>query len=238
MDSATAVIPNYADDSAVIERYVSNSRASPEEIRSLRESMIKWVNVTLQWVSDWGDANLVQFNHSKIQACLFFAKKSSFDLTPTFESVSLPITNHIGLLGITITSNLNFGQQIESMAQAASKKLSILSKDRRYFSSEQLLNLYTAQVRSRMEYCSHLLDGAAKYHLEALDSVDRRARRLINNEKLSNSRLHTLEHRRRVASLSVFYRIHFGECSKALFELVEPSPFLYRTTRRRQKFHP
>lgn len=30
---------------------------------------------------------------------------------------------------------------------------------RRYFTAEQLLQLYQAQVRSCMEYCSHLLDG-------------------------------------------------------------------------------
>ncbi|CAH2227837.1 jg4588 [Pararge aegeria aegeria] len=41
-----------------------------------------------------------------------------------------------------------------------------------------------------MEYCSHLWDSSAKYQLDALDSVDRRARRLIGND-LVISRLQT-----------------------------------------------
>ena len=231
-------IIGYADDSTVVERYMSSSRASPQEIQDLRESMIGRVDLTLSRVSNWGDANLVKFNPSKTQACLFSAKKRAFDLTPTFQNVSVPVTDRLELLGMTLTPQLNFGQQIESMVLTASKKLGIISKVRRYFGSEQLLKLYTAQVRSCMEYCCHLWDGSAKYQLEALDSVDRRARKLINDDELVYKKLHHLQHRREVASLSVFYRIHFGECSKALFELIEPSPFHHRTTRRRQNFHP
>ena len=228
----------YADDCTVVDRYISNARASPGAIQDLRESMIGRVDLALRRVSNWGDTNLVKFNPSKTQACLFSAKKRAFDFSPTFQNVSVPITDNLGLLGITITSQLNFGQQIESMALTASKKLGIISKVRRYFTPEQLLKLYTAQVRSCMEYCCHLWDGSAKHQLEALDSVDRRARKIIGDDLLTQHKLQDLEHRRKVACLSVFYRIHFGECSKALFELVEPSPFHHRTTRRRQNFHP
>ncbi|CAH2243564.1 jg12875 [Pararge aegeria aegeria] len=113
---------------------------------------------------------------------------------------------------------------VESKAKTAGKKLGILNKVKRYFTPEQLLTLYQAQVRSCMEYCSHLWDGSAKYQLDALDSVDRRARRLIGNN-LVVSRLQSLEHRRKVACLAVFYKIHFGECAQELFDLVKPSPF-------------
>ncbi|CAH2239422.1 jg7296, partial [Pararge aegeria aegeria] len=77
--------------------------------------------------------NLVQFNASKTQACLFSAKRSPFPLTPTFRNVSVPITNSIELLGISISSNLSFGQCIESKAKTAGKKLGIRNKVKRYF---------------------------------------------------------------------------------------------------------
>ncbi|CAH2268441.1 jg16873 [Pararge aegeria aegeria] len=70
-----------------------------------------------------------------------------------------------------------------------------------------------------MEYCSHLWFGFAKNQLDALDSADRRARRLIGND-LVVSRLQSLEHRRKVACLAVFYKIHFGECAQELFDLL------------------
>ncbi|CAH2234081.1 jg7722 [Pararge aegeria aegeria] len=71
-----------------------------------------------------------------------------------------------------------------------------------------------------------------EYQLDALDSVDRRARRLIGNV-LVVSRLQSLEHRRKVACLAVFYKKNFGECAQELFDLVKPSPFYHRTARYR-----
>ena len=136
-----------------------------------------------------------------------------------------------------LSSDLNFSATIESKAQTAAKKLSILHKVRRYFTPGQLLNLYKAQVRSCMEYCSHLWDGSAKYQLAALDSIERRAKRLIGDETLA-SKLHTLAHRRNVACLSVFYRLYFGECAHELHDLIPSSPFHYRTTRRTAGYHP
>ena len=89
-----------------------------------------------------------------------------------------------------------------------------------------------------MEYCCHLWDGSAKYQLEALDSIERRAKRLIDDDTLVEARLQSLAHRREVASLSVFYRLHHGECAQELHELILPSPFYHRTTRGTAKRHP
>jgi hypothetical protein len=228
----------YADDSTVADRYFSSARSESAETTSQREALIERLNLSLKSVSDWGETNLAQFNANKTQACLFSAKRSSFTLAPTFQDTPLPLSDHLELLGMDITSDLNFGRSIESKVKTAAKKLGVLCKVQQYFSSKQLLHLYQAQVRSCMEYCGHLWDGAAKYQLNALDSVDRRARRLIGDVALVGSKLQSLEHRRRVASLAIFYRLYFGECAEELHNLVPPSTFLYRTTRRRMGFHP
>lgn len=222
----------YADDSTVVESYTSGARASGSQIQTLREAMVGRLNLSLEAVSKWGDANMVRFNAAKTQACLFSSKRSQFSPAPTFRGVSVPITDHLDLLGITLTSTLNFGPYIEAKAQLAAKKLGILARVRQYFTPEQLLKLYQAQVRSVMEYCSHLWDGSARYQLDALESIERRAKRIIGDDALVESRLQSLEHRRRVASLSVFYRLHFGECALELHNLIPPSPFHHRTTRR------
>ncbi|XP_050563537.1 uncharacterized protein LOC126912962 [Spodoptera frugiperda] len=201
----------YADDSTVAERYTSSARASGSQIQSLREAMVGRLNSSLEAVSAWGNANLVEFNAAKTQACLFSAKRSQFSPAPTFRGAAVPITDCLDILGVTLTSTLNFGPFIEAKAHLAAKKLGILAKVRQYFTQEQLLKLYQAQVRSCMEYCSHLWDGSARYQLDALEAIERRAKRIIGNDALVESKLQSLEHRRRVASLSVFYRLHFGE---------------------------
>ena len=199
--------------------------------------MVERLNLSLKAVSDWGDANLVKFNAAKTQACLFSAKRSQFQPNPSFRGVPVPITDRLELLGVTLTSTLNFGTYIEAKAQMAARKLGILSKVRQYFTPEQLLNLYQAQVRSCMEYCSYLCDGSAKYQLDALETIERRAKKLINNDALVEKRLQSLAHRRKVAGLSVFYRMHFGECALELHNLIPPSPFHQRTTRRTASRH-
>ncbi|CAH2107362.1 unnamed protein product [Euphydryas editha] len=98
----------YADDSTVAERYFSSARTRQTEVDDLREAMVDRANLTLQAVSDWGDANLVRFNASKTQACLITAKKSPFNLAPTFRGVHVTVTNHLELLGIDLSSKLNF----------------------------------------------------------------------------------------------------------------------------------
>lgn len=84
------------------------------------------------------------------------------------------------------------------------------------------------------------INGAAQYHHEILDKVDRRA--LANNSynnKFTNRKLHGLNHRRKVASLSVFYRMHFSECGKLFSKLLDSHHFffIFLTARRRPKFH-
>lgn len=227
----------YADDSTVAERYTSSARASGSQIQSLREAMVGRLNSSLEAVSAWGNANLVEFNAAKTQACLFSAKRSQFSPAPTFRGAAVPITDCLDILGVTLTSTLNFGPFIEAKAHLAAKKLGILAKVRQYFTQEQLLKLYQAQVRSCMEYCSHLWDGSARYQLDALEAIERRAKRIIGNDALVESKLQSLEHRRRVASLSVFYRLHFGECASELHNLIPPSPFHHRTTRRTATRH-
>ncbi|XP_045491040.1 uncharacterized protein LOC123690909 [Colias croceus] len=228
----------YADDTTVVERYLSNAQASQIITKSERQAMVTRMNSALQDVASWGDANLVEFNAKKTQACFFTAKRTSLHLTPYFCGVPISLNNSLDLLGVSISANLNFGQFIESKAQVAAKKLGILAKVRHYFTPEQLHELYQAQVRSCVEYSSHLWAGSAKTHLGALDSIERRACRIIADPSLIRSKLQSLDHRRQVACLSVFYKIHFGECAYELHHLIPPSPFFYRTSRRGMELHP
>ena len=57
-----------------------------------------------------------------------------------------------------------------------------------------------------------LLVYSAKYQLATLDSIERRAKRLIGDPVLIDAKLQTFEHRRKVARLSVFYRIVWRVC--------------------------
>nr|CAH7726437.1 unnamed protein product [Callosobruchus chinensis] len=96
-------------------------------------------------------------------------------------------------------------EHVSSIATAAGKKLGYLFRARKYFSLSNLLKLYKAQIRSSLEYYSHIWGAAAPTTLSILDAVQRRAIRFISGPALT-CRLQQLSHRRAVGDLSLFYR--------------------------------
>ncbi|RVE44225.1 hypothetical protein evm_011124 [Chilo suppressalis] len=199
----------YADDSTVHAGYLGQAAAGQAVTREKRENLVIELNQALDHISEWGTRNLVGFNAKKTQACAFTAKTSPFLPLPSLQGTTLPLQSNISMLGMEV---------------------------RRFFTPDQLCLLYKTQVRSCVEYCSHLWDGSAKYLLDALDRLQRRAIRIIGDEEVTKH-LEPLQLRRDVASLSAFYRLYHGECSGELFSLIPPSPFLQRTTRAGLRCH-
>ncbi|XP_038221266.1 uncharacterized protein LOC119839131 [Zerene cesonia] len=154
-----------------------------------------------------------------------------------FQNSPLTIKPSISILGVEITSDVQFRGFLEDKAKTASKKLGVLARARRYFTPANRLQLYKAQVRPHMEYCSHLWAGAPQYQLLPLDRVQRRAVRIIDDPVIADS-LDPLALRRDVASLCVFYRLYNGDCSEELFDVIPAADFHNRTSRHKLKYHP
>ena len=96
---------------------------------------------------------------TKVSLALMSVTKCSYNTT-------VPLTDSLQLLGVELSSKLNFGQYIESKAQMAAKTLGILSTVRRHFTPKQLLQLYQAQVRSCI-YRVYRWSTAATYEMPA-----------------------------------------------------------------------
>lgn len=226
----------YADDSTVHGRYCYGPPGCRDGTVSGREDLVIELNRSLDLISTWGSRNMVEFNARKTQVCAFTCKKSPFSPLPNLQGIPLSMRNDLSILGVDIRCDLNPRNHIEGVISATSRRVGILNKVRRFFTPGQLYRLYKAQVRPGMEYCSHLWDGSAQYLLDALDGLQRRAIRIVNDADVT-SNLESLQLRRDVASLSVFYRLYHGECSEELFSLIPSSPFLNRTTRAGLRSH-
>ena len=70
-----------------------------------------------------------------------------------------------------------------------------------------------------MEYCSHIWDSST--YISLLDRVESKAIRLIGDPSLTST-LDPLSLRRKVVSLSFFYRYYFGHCSVELAASIRP----------------
>ena len=139
------------------------------------------------------------------------------------------------ILGLTFSSNLDWGSCIISIAKTASKKIGASIRSMKLFSPEVALYLYKSTIRSCTEYCCHVLAGAPNCYLELLDKLQKRLCRTIGPSLAAS--LEPLAHHRNVASLSLFYRYYFGRCSSELAQLV-PLPFSRgRSTRYSDRLH-
>ena len=141
----------------------------------------------------------------------------------------------MNILGLSFTKNLNWKSHISSLAKTASKKLGVLWRLRPFFSPSQLLALYRGLIRPCMEYVSHVWGGST--HTALLNRVESKAFRLINSSPLTDW-LQSLNHRRNVASLALFYRYFHAHCSSELANCMPPPLPRPRCTRLSTHSHP
>nr|CAH7725935.1 unnamed protein product [Callosobruchus chinensis] len=85
-------------------------------------------------------------------------------------------------------------------------------------------------MRPSLEYCSHIWGAAAPTTLSILNTVQKRANRLIGGPALT-CRLQPPSHRRAVGDLSLFYRYSNGFCSSEMTSIVPPLSRSARCTR-------
>ena len=139
------------------------------------------------------------------------------------------------MLGLTVSSKLDWGSDIISIAKTASKKIGALIRLIKFLSPEVALYLYKSTIRPYMEYCCLIWAGAPICCLELLDKLNKRICRTVGPSLAAS--LEPLVHRRNVAGLSVFYRYYFGRCSSELAQLVPLHFSRGRSTRYSDRFH-
>ena len=131
------------------------------------------------------------------------------------------------MLGLTFSSKLDWSSYIISIAKSASKKIGVLIRSMKFFSTELALYLYKSTIRPCMEHCCHVWAGAPSCYLELLDKLQKRICRTVGPSLAAS--LELLAHHRNV-SKSLLYRFYFGRCSSELTQLV-PLPFSHYSDR-------
>ena len=206
----------------------------------------------LSEIVKWGNEWLVSFNTSKTNLVSFHHHRSQeFTLPPILmNDVELEEKSCLDrLIGLKLTSDLKWNAYIVEVAKNVSKMIGSFYRSKKYLTPESILYLYKSQIRPKMEYCCHIWAGYSSTSLSILDRLQRRIKGLIGDELFST--LHTLSHRRDVASLTLFYRYFYGKCSDELHSLVPPlwnfgrrtrfafnsHPFFLRIPFSRTKFH-
>ena len=182
---------------------------------------------------DWGRKWLVDFNAGKPQLVSFDRSKNTSAIDVKMDGSVLEEKTSFKMLALT--SKLDWGSCIVSIAKTASKEIGALIRSMKFVSPEVALYLYKSTIRPCIEYCCHVWAGAPSCYLELLDRLQKRICRTVGISL--DASLEPLAHRRNVASLSLFYRYYFGRCSSELAQLV-PLPYSRgRSTRYSDRLH-
>ena len=148
----------------------------------------------------------------------------------TFDGVDITRADELDLLGTVINSDMRWNAHIKRIANEASKCIGFLKRCTKYFSPLDLRNIYYSHIRPKMEYNSHIWAGASKESLKLLDRVQDRVIKLIGDLEVVGT-IDSLERRRKVGSISLFYRYFHGECSVEIAKLLPAIKIFGRNSR-------
>ena len=123
---------------------------------------------------DWGKKWLVDYNAGKTQLVSFDQSNNNGSIDVKMGGSILKEKSSFKMLGLTISSKLNWGSYIISIAKTASKKIGALISSMKFLSPEVALNHYKSTIRPCMEHCCHVWAGAPSCYLDLLDKLQKR----------------------------------------------------------------
>ena len=174
---------------------------------------------TVNRLSDWGKEWRVAFEPSKSQAMTVTLQRAQLALPSLlFGGNPVPKSSTIKLLGVTFDPKLSFAEHIRAVSIRGKQRLGLLRRAAPYLSREGRLTVYKGFVRPVLEYAPLVWMGAAPSHLSRLDSIQRRALRIIG----PGTELQSLSLRRYVAALTYTYKLHFITGPTQLLAVLPP----------------
>ena len=165
---------------------------------------------------------LVDFNAGKTEPVSFDRSNNNGSIDVKMGGSILEEKSLFKILRLTLSSKLDWGSYIISIAKTASKKIGALIRSIKFLSPKVALYIYKSTICPCMEYCCHVWAGAPSCYLDLLDKLQKRICGFVDPSLAAS--LESLAHHQNVASLSLFYRYYFGRCSSELAQLV-PLPF-------------
>jgi hypothetical protein len=111
---------------------------------------------------------------------------------------------------------------VEKVAKRAGQQLAILRKAKKVLDVEGLATIFKTRVRSIMEYCGPIWQGAPKAALSKLDIIQRRACKImgINQDVVADLNLQSLAHRRNISGLCQIHRMVSNVAPHGVCELL------------------
>ena len=190
--------------------------ADDTKIFAAVDSQVKIENVQrdLDKLAGWCDKWQMKFNEEKCKV-LHFGRNNKGH-TYQINGRDLENVQTEKDLGVLMSENLKFQEQINAVVVKANKMLGFISRTIEAREPSIILPLYRALVRPHLEYCVKVWRPFLKKDIEKLEKVQRRAVNMMINGKISYERkleqlkLFSLEKRRLRGDLIAVFKSFKG----------------------------
>jgi hypothetical protein len=143
-------------------------------------SLTLLLNLELDKISDWFNANLLSLNIKKTNYILFGNKKMS-DIAISINRENITRVYETKFLGIIIQANLKWNIHIGMIKNKIAKSIGVINKAKYLLTSLHLKLLYQTLIEPYLNYCCMIWACPEKTTaLEAIHRLQKRSARIIS----------------------------------------------------------
>ena len=155
------------------------------------------------------DQNVINVDKSCV---VFFSRIGTIHpeiiwITTSRGTIRRPETSFARHLGVLLDENLSFLNHIQAVELKLSRDLGIIRKLKHVFPQKPLRPLYNGLLKPHLQYCAIIWQSTFKSHLKRLDSIRKRALKIIGN----------VDNYLYLGSLYNFYPVYFHPSSTICF---------------------
>ena len=197
------------------DKKVRNSLFADDSSLDTSGKTVKEIEVTLQKslndVSGWCKNNLMCLHPEKTK-CMVIATRQKHQRSPLrlkldIDSKTVVQVKEHRVLGITIDDEFKWQSHVSNICKTVSKNIFLMSQLKRYVSPQTLKMFYSSHILTHVSFSSTVWDGCGETHLNKLNSLHRRAAKLL----LPDKNLSTDEKMKALSILPLQKQLYFNK---------------------------